>query len=226
MIKNVLIDLDDTILDFKRAEAVAIRKTLLDIGVEPSDEIVQLYSEINDAHWKRMEKGELKREQVLVGRFAVLLEKLGVLSDPVAMRYAYENYIKQGHYFIDGAVELLEGLSKNYSVFLVSNGTAVVQDSRIKSAGIEKYFDGIYISQRVGHNKPAPEFFNEVFKSINDFRPEETIILGDSLSSDISGGRSVGIHTCLFSPNCNPSDLPDYKISALSEFLPLLSTLK
>ncbi len=225
MIKNILIDLDDTLLDFKASEARAIRATLAHFGIEATDEVVVLYSKINDEHWKKLEKGELTREQVLVGRFAVLFDDMGVLADAVEARFFYENTIKNCVDFIDGAVELLEELSRKYRLYLVSNGTAVVQDSRIKIAGIEKYFDEIFISQEVGYNKPSPLYFEKVFKSIPNFKKAETIILGDSLSSDMAGGRAVGIKTCLFGKTDKFSDLVDYRIEKLSNFVDILENI-
>ncbi len=225
MIKNILIDLDDTILDFKTSEARAVTDTLLHFGFTPTREAVELYSKINDEHWKKLEQGELTREQVLVGRFQVLFDKLGITADSYAARVYYENSIKQCVDFIEGAKDLLESLHEKYSLYLVSNGTAVVQDSRIKIADIGKYFKGIFISQRVGYNKPSPLFFEKVFESIVDFKREETIILGDSISSDIAGGRGVGIKTCLFSNNVENWQFSDFYISKLCDFYDILKEL-
>lgn len=223
MIKNVLIDLDDTLLDFKKSEARAITATMKEYGVVPNEQRIKRYSEINDLYWKKLERKELTREEVLVGRFREFFDELKVSVDAISVRYFYENYMKTCVDFIDGAIELLDELKiENYRVYLVSNGTAVVQDSRIKLAGIAKYFDGIFISQRVGHNKPSPMFFETVFDSIKEFNRDETIILGDSLSSDILGGKGVGIKTCLYNPRKNENGVSDYEIDDLSKFLPLI----
>ena len=226
MIRNILIDLDDTILDFKASEARAITETLKHFGIISSGKEVKLYSQINDEHWKKLEKGELTREQVLVGRFAKLFDVLGVNADAIEARHFYESTIKNCVDFIDGAIALLEELYKKCRLYLVSNGTAVVQDNRIKIAGIEKYFDGIFISQRLGYNKPSPLYFEKVFREILDFKKSETIILGDSLSSDMAGGRAVGIKTCWFTKNAKNDEKVDYCISNLNEFTHILSKIK
>ena len=137
MIKNILIDLDDTLLDFKASEARAIKATLSHFCIEASDEAVKLYSQINDEHWKKLEKGELTREQVLVGRFAVLFDKMGVLASAVEARFFYENTIKNCVDFIDGAIELLEKLSANPKTTLMI-GDAPMDFISAKNAGIEK----------------------------------------------------------------------------------------
>ena len=200
MIKNVLIDLDDTIFDFHKAEAIGISKTLEQIGIEPSEKNIKRYSEINDSQWKLLEKGVLTREQVLTRRFSLLFEELGVACDPMETRNIYETYLSKGHFLIDGAEDMLKELSKNYNLYLVSNGTAKVQHGRLDSSDIQKYFKEIFISQEIGYNKPDVRFFEECFKKIGNIKRDETIIVGDSLSSDIQGGINAGIHTCWFNP--------------------------
>ena len=69
MIRYLFLDLDDTILDFKKAEAIAIRKTMAAYGLEPTDERAARYSAVNDRHWKALERGEMTRDQVVVGRY-------------------------------------------------------------------------------------------------------------------------------------------------------------
>lgn len=225
MIKFVLFDLDDTILDFKKAEAVAVSKTLAEQGITPNEAIVSRYSEINAYMWKLLEKGELTRQQVLVNRFACLFEELGVKCDAKETKYKYEKNLSVGHYFIDNALEILEHFSKKYNLYLVSNGTLSVQDGRLNSAGIRKYFKGIFISEQLGFVKPQKEFFDAVFSKIPDFHKEEAIIIGDSLSSDIKGGNNARIKTCWFNPKHaeNQGDIHiDYEIKSLKDLYEIL----
>jgi len=228
MIKNLLLDLDDTIFDFHLAEKIALSKTLSSFGVNPTQKIVSRYSEINASLWKRLELGELSREEVLVNRFSILFSELGISLDAVAARVRYEKNLSEGHYFINGAEELLEKLSGNVRLYLASNGTAAVQNPRIASSGIEKYFDGIFISENVGFNKPDKRFFEAIFKTVPEFSHDETLIVGDSISSDIKGGKNAGIKTCLFNPEkkkISADVIPDFEISSLSELLTLIKTL-
>ena len=160
MFDILLIDLDDTILDFHKQEKVAIEKTLLDAGISPTQENCALYSRINDSYWKRLERGEVTREQVLLGRFEELFSTLGIAGDPADTAKAYMINLSRGHYYLPGAEQAVAQLSKQYRLFLVSNGTTVVQEPRIQSADLEKYFEGIFISQKIGINKPAKGFFD------------------------------------------------------------------
>ncbi len=228
MIRNVLFDLDDTLFDFHKAEKIALTKTLVHFGIDPTEETLALYSTINAAHWKRLELGEISREEVKVGRYRELFEAIGVECDPVKATAYYESMLAIGHYFMPGAPELLEELYRKYRLYIVSNGTAKVQEGRIGSSGIAKYMDGIFISQILGANKPDKQFFDICFAEIPDFSLSETVIIGDSLSSDIKGGINAGITTVWFNPKGieNDSDIkPDYTIKELSEVPGLLSQI-
>lgn len=228
MIRNVLFDLDDTLFDFHKAEKIALTKTLVHFGIDPTEETLALYSTINAAHWKRLELGEISREEVKVGRYRELFKTIGVECDPVKATAYYESMLAIGHYFMPGAPELLEELYGKYRLYIVSNGTAKVQEGRIGSSGIAKYMDGIFISQILGANKPDKQFFDICFAEIPDFSLSETVIIGDSLSSDIKGGINAGITTVWFNPKGIESDndiKPDYTIKELSEVPGLLSQI-
>lgn len=228
MIRNVLFDLDDTLFDFHKAEKIALTKTLVHFGIDPTEETLALYSTINAAHWKRLELGEISREEVKVGRYRELFKTIGVECDPVKATAYYESMLAIGHYFMPGAPELLEELYRKYRLYIVSNGTAKVQEGRIGSSGIAKYMDGIFISQILGANKPDKQFFDICFADIPDFSLSETVIIGDSLSSDIKGGINAGITTVWFNPKGIEKDndiKPDYTIKELSEVPGLLSQI-
>ena len=129
MIEFLFLDLDDTILDFHKAEGIAIRKTFSQLGIDPTDAVCSRYSVINKQCWERLERKELTREEVVVERFAALFRELGSDADPVACARRYETNLSIGHYFLPGAEEALERLSKKYRLYLASNGTAKVQPS-------------------------------------------------------------------------------------------------
>ena len=228
MIQFVFLDLDDTILDFKMAEDVALRATLREFGVEPTDAIVKRYSEINDSQWKLLERGTLTRAEVKLRRFVLLFEELGVLCDAEAARAFYEKRLGVGHYFLDGALEMLNALHGKYRLFIVSNGTTAVQKGRLASAAIEPFFESIFLSEEVGSVKPEKLFFERCFAEIAEFDPAQSIILGDSLTSDIQGGKNAGICTCWFNPFGKPHTggiVPDHEVRTHAEFEVLLKTL-
>ena len=228
MVEFLFLDLDDTILDFQKAEHLAIAKTFAGFGIDPTEAVIAHYSQINKAHWEMLERHELTREQVVVGRFAALFQELGVEADPEACARRYEDNLSIGHYFLPGAEEALKTLSQSYKLYLASNGTAKVQAGRLKSANISHYFQEIFVSQAIGANKPDPAYFQRCFARIPGFYPKRAMIVGDSLTSDILGGRNAGIATCWVNPTHKPSrpDIsPDYEIEALCQLPALLETL-
>ncbi|MDO5399349.1 MAG: YjjG family noncanonical pyrimidine nucleotidase [Eubacteriales bacterium] len=227
MYKILLIDLDDTVLDFKKAEKNAIGKIIRQFGVEPTEAVLHRYHLINKAHWERLERGEITREQVLVGRFQVLFAELGREADPTACARAYEKNLSQGHWFLPGAEEALERLQKSYRLFLASNGTASVQHGRMKSANLYRFFEGIFISQEIGYNKPSRDYFEACFARIPDFDREKTLMVGDSLTSDMLGGVNAGINTVWVNPDHKAPGAvrPTYEIENLGQLEKLLAEL-
>lgn len=228
MIRHIFLDVDNTILDFNKAEAIAVEKTLSALSLPHSPEIVRRYSQINLAQWKLLEQGKLTREQVKVRRYQLLFEELGADPSPEEAARIYERLLGLGHYFVDGAVEMLQALYGSFHLYLATNGTAAVQKSRLKSAGIEPFFEHIFISEELDCNKPETAFFERCFEKIPEFKKEEAVMVGDSLTSDILGGIRAGIRTVWFNKDLKEVSgeiHPDYVIRSLSELPPLMHSI-
>ena len=228
MIEFLFLDMDDTILDFHKAEAIALRKTLEGFGLNPTEAVCARYSQINREHWQRLENRELTREQVVVGRFAVLFREYGIDVEAYDVAMTYEANLAQGHYFLPGAEEALAALSKKYKLYLASNGTSRVQWPRLESSGIGKYFQEIFISQDMGADKPSMEYYNACFAKIPGFDVSRAMMVGDSLTSDIRGGNNAGMLTCWVNARKEKGreDIPaDYEIEYLSQLEELLENL-
>ena len=228
MIEFLFLDLDDTILDFHKAERIALSNTIRSFGIEPTEEVLGRYHVINKWHWEQLELGTMTRAEVLVGRFAMLFEERKIPVDPEAVARAYEKNLGIGHWFLPGAEEAVETLSKKYRLFLASNGTASVQKGRMTSANLYRFFEKVFVSQEIGHNKPSKAYFDACFAAIPDFNPEKAMIVGDSLSSDIQGGINAGIKTCWVNPThaaAKAGIRPDYEIEALHQLPALLEQM-
>lgn len=224
----VLLDLDDTVLDFQRAEADAIRQLLCESGLPSDDGSVRLYSRINAEEWRRLESGEITRREVLVGRFRRLFEALGVTGDAEAAKERYEHLLSRGAYLMPGAEELLAALSPHYDLYLASNGTKAVQTERLRRAGILPYVKEVFLSECIGAEKPSPLFFDAVFAQVGEERRRGAVMVGDSLTSDIRGGNLAGIPTVWFNPRGNPAPedpRPTREIRTLSELPAALADL-
>ena len=230
MIKYLFLDLDNTILDFSKAESVAIRKTMSAYGLTPTDALAARYSQINDLHWKALERGELTKPEVITGRFAVFFSEQGIDVDAAAVAKTYETFLSQGHWFLPGAEQAVkEQLFGKYRLFLASNGTPVVQKGRLTSADLYPYFEQSFISEEIGYNKPAKEYFQIAFSRIPGFAPAECIMVGDSLTGDIQGGKNAGLRTVWVNPNHKtaPDHLkPDYEIEYLADLPKLLEEIE
>ena len=176
MLKNIFLDLDDTILNFTAGEAKALSQTLWEAGIEPTEAILDRYHIINTAHWELLEEGRLTRDEVLVQRFEQLFRELGVDHSGKAISERYEVLLSRQHEFMPGAEQLLMDLSPRYDLYLASNGAAAVQNPRLDDAGLRPYFKGIFISEEMGADKPSKAFFDACFAAI----PHTTVTVPDS----------------------------------------------
>lgn len=150
MITTVLLDLDDTILDFHKAEKEALKKALQKVGVEPTEKLLARYSEINQAQWKKLELGELTQEEVKISRYRIFFEEYGITASPEETAKCYEQNLAYEHEKVDGALELLQKLHGKYRLYAASNGTYEVQSRRIEESGIKPYFEDFFISKKSG----------------------------------------------------------------------------
>ena len=186
-------------------------------------------SQINKEHWEQLERKEITREFLLVNRFAVLMAEFGMDVDPELCARTYENNLSVGHFFLPGAREAVEALSKKYKLYITSNGTTKIQLGRLESADISNFFRGIFISQAIGPDKPDKVYFDRCFARIPGFDPGKAMIVGDSLTSDILGGKQAGIATCWVNPKgaAPRADIvPDYQIPSLVHLEKLLETMQ
>ena len=226
MYNIVFLDLDDTIFDFGYAEEQALRTAFAHMGIEPSEVQMHLFSEINDAHWKRLERGELTRREVQIGRFAAFFETIGIGGDAEQANRDFMNAVGESFRFLDGAEQLLKDLrARGKRMYVVSNASRSVQMKRLEKAGILNTFDGIFLSEDLGVQKPERLFFQKCFARVSDMKLDQPIILGDSLTSDILGGIRAGIATCWYNPKQKKGRtdiVPSFEIGHLSEFLNLI----
>lgn len=228
MIKTVFLDLDDTLLDFKRAEKNAVKNMLAHFGIEPEDKIAERYAVLNSEQWQLHEKGILTLAEVKVTRYERLIDEFSLPLDAHEATACYEDMLCIGHFFMPGAEEMLKAIYKKYDLYLASNGTPRVQRSRIKSSGMEKYLKNIFISGEIGFNKPDTKYFEYCFSRVENFSRETAVMIGDRPTSDIKGGNDAGIRTIRFNPRGeeNPVDIvPTYEVKALAEIPSLLEKI-
>ena len=221
----VLFDADGTLFDFHRSEYEAIRETFESFGITADDALVADYSRINDSLWKMLERGEIEKQVLLYRRFELVCEKHSIDADAKLMAKTYMEALSQKAYLIPGAQELCASLYGKVKIYIVTNGVDFIQKRRYAKSGIDKYFERAFISGEIGAEKPSREYFEHVEANIPDFDKSRTLIIGDSLTSDIKGGINYGIDTCWYNPQNKPltGDVnPLYTIHDLNELFEIL----
>mgnify|MGYP002766993314 FL=1 len=228
MIKTVLIDIDNTLLDFDAGTKLAIKTLFPKYGIPYSDGVLKTFASENAKLWDKIEKGELTKDELRRIRWNTIFRVLGVECDGEKFEKDYEDIVANTAVPIDGSEELLKYLKQNFSVYAVTNGFVKLQKKRLALCSFDKYFDGLFISEEIGANKPSKEFFDAVFKALSFPEKESVILIGDSLSADISGGNAYGIKTVLFENNPagkNTDIIPTFTVRSLREIEKLLDGL-
>lgn len=212
-------DLDDTLLDFPFSQRFALKKCFRDIGHEITEEQIARYSQINDNYWKRLELGEITREELLTGRFAALFREYGIEGvDVGAFHREYEKALGSVFLFRDDGLSVVQSLQGTCRQYVITNGVSAVARSKFRLSGLEAVMDGIFISEEVGAPKPQRAFFQYCLERIPEKDKSRILIVGDSLTSDIKGGIQMGIPTCWYHYDDKVNDTPwkpDYEIKDL-----------
>ena len=225
MIKVILWDVDGTLLDFKTAEYAAIKKCfgIFNLG-ECSDEMIGRYSVINRKYWEKLERKEITKPEV--NRFVEFFETENIKTDcAVKFNEEYQKWLGETVCFCDDSYELMKSLKGRVKQYAVTNGTKAAQDRKLQKSGLIDIFDGVFISEVVGIEKPGIGFFEHVWEKIGTYEKEEIMIVGDSLTSDMQGGNNAGIVCCWYNPKGmeNNTDLKiEYDIDNLQKIKEIL----
>ena len=222
---TLLFDVDDTLLDFKAAEKQALRALFAELGMELTAEMEQTYKTLNHRRWAQYEQGTMSSEEVVNGRFGEVFTAFGREVDSPAMEQRYRHYLNQGHDLLDNSLEIIQDLATKADLYIVTNGVAETQFKRLTDAQLLPYFKEVFVSETAGHQKPKQEFFDYAFARIPELDQSKTVIIGDSLTSDIQGGINAGIDTIWLSPNEVTGEIvPTYHIKKLAEIYQILAS--
>lgn len=214
---TLYLDLDNTILDFNKAEYRAIKELLKLYTLPDGDDTAYLYSKINQGYWEMFERGEIQKNDIFAGRFKTLLERLGAERDAEKMAGDYFGLLSAGHDVMEGAEDILKHIkASGYTVCITTNGVSRTQYRRIDESGLKDYFDHVFVSEDAGHQKPEKEYFEYAAAHSPEKDFSRVLIVGDSQSSDILGGINSGIDTCWFNPTkVEGKYKPTYEIDRL-----------
>ncbi len=226
--KYLLFDADDTLLDFKKAEHEAFRLLCSEVGIDFSEEVYAVYSEINDRLWKRLEKKEITLEELKPERFRQLLRYLRTPDEALEgiamrMRDGYMAALGKQSFLLRDAEEVCRRLSEKYPIYLITNGVTKIQRARMEHSAIKPYVQQMFVSEEIGVSKPAAAYFDYVLNVIGDPERGNYLVIGDSLTSDMAGAVGYGLDCCFFNPAGRTTDLPvTYTIEKLTELYEIL----
>ena len=198
MKKIILFDVDNTLMDFDECAKLAIKQACADFDICFDDNLFKTYQKINDILWHKIELGELTRPQLYEMRWKMIFEQADINCDHVAFEKLFLANLAKQSVLVDGAKEILQYLKPKYTLCVASNAPFEQQLQRLQNAGIKSFFDKFFISEKIGHQKPTKEFFDFCFNSLGSPQKSEVMIIGDSVSADIAGGKNFGIDTCWF----------------------------
>lgn len=231
MIKTILWDVDATLLNFELAEKAAMEKCFSTFGMgECTKEMLSRYSKINRSYWQRLERGELTKPEVLVGRFEEFFAKEGLpVEKAKAFNEEYQVRLGDTVFFNDNAYELIQELHGKVRQAIVTNGTVVAQKRKLEKSGLNNLITDVFISDEIGAEKPNPKFFEKVWEQLGPCEKDEVMIVGDSLTSDMQGGNNAGILCCWYNPKGMKNETAvhvDYEIKNLWQVKEIVETRK
>ncbi len=223
--KKLLLDVDGTLLDFDKSAEKALETLFEQRGYPYNETIFPLYEEINVGLWERYERGEIPRERVLVDRFTIMFERLGIPEKGDTFEEDFREQLERDPFWMDGAEDLLRYLQPKYELYIVTNGVARTQKARLSATGLYAYVKDIFISEMIGAQKPQKAYFDYCLAHIGPCKKEEILLVGDSLTADILGANLSGIPSCWFNPKGKPLSgeaRPDFEIRRLEELKEIL----
>lgn len=226
MRNKFLLDADETILDFVRSSRESLAHAMRALGLPYGDDFFSLYKAINDGVWKEYEQGQITKKQLMQVRFVRFLERIGVQADAQKLNAVYFETLSHTGYLLDGAAEFLRGLKERGKIYLITNGTPAAQYGRLRSLGLEHFFDGIFISDEIGFSKPDARFFAYVLDKAG-LQRRECAVIGDSLTSDIRGANNAGILSIWYNAKGKIAEgaHPDHTARSYAKILEIVRSL-
>ena len=224
-IRALLMDIDDTLFDFRTSSREALAVAFAEHEIPFTEDLLSRYETIDAGLWQRFEQGGIEKEALYTERFRMLFEEFGLSADPVSMNRAYFRELGSRRNFMPHCEQVLRQLHERYQICIVTNGSTDIQTRRIADSGMAKYFDRVFISEQMGCKKPDREFFDKVFAELGEENRACAVMIGDSLSSDMQGGRNAGLPTIFCGPRACADARCDQVAETLLDLPPLLAAM-
>lgn len=230
MIRAVLLDIDNTILDFDAYVKESMRSGFEKFGLGTyDDDMFPVFKKINTGLWEDIERGALSYEGLLQCRWNKIFAALNISFDGQVFEKHFKGCLFDSAIPMDGAFACLDYLKEKYILAVASNGPYEQQVNRLQKGGMLPYFSKLFISSAIGASKPSEKFFSHCLNELNDemkkrneheILPAEIMMIGDSLTSDIAGALDSGMKACYVDRYMSgrTNNLPiDYVITGLDE---------
>ncbi|TCK68560.1 putative hydrolase of the HAD superfamily [Winogradskyella wandonensis] len=200
-IKHIFFDLDHTLWDFDKNSALTFRKIfdIHNVNVE-LDTFLNTYEPINFKYWKLYREEKVTKSELRYGRLNEAFNGINVsVSDKLIHQLSedYINYLTTFNHVFDNTHEILDYLSHNYELHIITNGFEEAQEKKLKASKLNHYFKTVTNSEMAGVKKPNPKIFKLALDLANA-RPEESLMIGDSLEADVQGSINVGMKSVYF----------------------------
>lgn len=219
----LLVDNDNTLMDFDTAEHLALRDTLTAFSLPATREVLETYHAINHALWEALERGEVTQAQLKLRRFEQLIDHFGWMDmEARALADTYPKHLGCHAELLPGSLELLQTLHGRMKIALVSNGVSEIQRSRLSRCPFTPLLDAVVISEEVGVSKPDPRMVDIALAHLGCADKRQAVLLGDSLTADMAAAKRAGIDSIWLNPTHRPGDGATYLVQSLREALTLL----
>jgi putative hydrolase of the HAD superfamily len=225
---HIFFDLDRTLWDFDKNSSDTLREIIdqfnLTTQVNDAETFIASFHQINEHLWGDYRKGKIKKYNLRLERFRRLLAKYCIeditFADKLSSYYLHNCPLKSA--LIDGSKEVLQYLSPNYKLYILSNGFYDVQMTKMINSGISRYFIKLFTSDRIGYSKPKAGIFEYAIRSENA-KKEQAIVIGDDITNDIQGARNVNIDQVFYNPlSVKCAIAPTYEIHDLLDLKNIL----
>lgn len=230
MYKHILIDLDDTLWDFRRNSKIAMQEIYNDYELikyyDSFESFYDVYMTKNHQLWEQYAKGEITKNYLSLERFLYPLRIVGCenveLAQKLGTDFLYRTTMQTN--LVEGAIETLDYLkSKNYTLSIISNGFIEVQYTKLRRSGLLPYFTNIFLSEEIGYQKPDIRFFQAVLEKL-EAKPSDCLVVGDNLQTDIQGAQNANINSVYFTNHSEISE-KDHPITPIIQNLIQLKNL-
>ena len=221
----LLFDADNTLFNFDAGNRRAFSEVSRICHLPDTDELFHAYEAVNAEMWSAFDRGECTKDFLVVERFRLFLERVGLQADPVQCNKIHLSTLATNTVLLPHALEVCRTLAQTHSLYIVTNAVAAVQKARLAASDLRPYITDAFISEDAGASKPSVAYFDYVFSRIPGITRENCLLIGDSPSSDLQGANNYGIPCCWYNPRglARPDGMRiDYEIRDLPELLPIV----